>query len=291
MTKHPHSPAASPSYPVFTPEMKKTHLILVPDMLTVHIGLILSVFESNGYQTQMLTGGGQAVVDEGLKNVHNDTCYPALLVIGQFMNALKSGKYDPNRIALLLPQTGGGCRASNYISLLRKALRKSFPQVPVISLNFSGLEADSSIEVDLKVFLSLLDAVFYADILMLLYNQCKPYEVIEGQTDAVRAKWNKRLSRIFKNKGKHNRNAFYRKILKEFGEIERKSVTKPKVGIIGEIYVKYSALANNSLENFLLTEGCEPVVPLLSEFILYATTAGFVNAKLYGHMNSSIVRN
>ena len=120
----------------FTEEMKKTHTILVPNMLPVHFKLFISMFEQYGYHMELLETSSRAVVDEGLKNVHNDTCYPALLVIGQFLEALKSGRYDVNRVALLITQTGGGCRASNYIHLLRKAVEREFPQVPVISLNF-----------------------------------------------------------------------------------------------------------------------------------------------------------
>ena len=124
----------------FTAEMRKTHTILVPDMLPIHFKLIIKVFEKYGYKMELLQNSARAVVDEGLKNVHNDTCYPALLVIGQFLDALKSGKYDPDKTALMISQTGGGCRASNYLHLLRKALEVDYPQIPVISLNFSGLE-------------------------------------------------------------------------------------------------------------------------------------------------------
>ena len=140
----------------FTEEMKKTHTILVPNMLPVHFKLFISMFEQYGYHMELLETTSRAVVDEGLKNVHNDTCYPALLVIGQFLEALKSGRYDVNRVALLITQTGGGCRASNYIHLLRKAVEREFPQVPVISLNFSGLEKDSAFRITPPMFLKLL---------------------------------------------------------------------------------------------------------------------------------------
>ena len=132
-------------YPVFKEEMKSSYTILIPDMLPIHFKLIINILKKYGYHVELLQTSTRAVVDEGLKNVHNDTCYPALLVIGQFINALKSGKYDVNRTALMLTQTGGGCRASNYIHLLRKALKKEFPQVPVISLNLSGLEKGSGL--------------------------------------------------------------------------------------------------------------------------------------------------
>ena len=135
----------------FTADMRKTHTILVPDMLPIHFKLIIKVFEKYGYKMELLQNSARAVVDEGLKNVHNDTCYPALLVIGQFLDALKSGKYDPDKTALMISQTGGGCRASNYLHLLRKALEAEYPQIPVISLNFSGLEKSPGFKITLPI--------------------------------------------------------------------------------------------------------------------------------------------
>ena len=146
-------------YAKFTEDMIKTHTILVPNMLPIHFKLIISIFEAEGYKMELLQNSSRSVVDEGLKNVHNDVCYPALLVIGQFMDALKSGKYDLDKIALMITQTGGGCRASNYIHLLRKAVKKNYPQIPVISLNFSGLEHDSALKITPVIFLKLFYAV------------------------------------------------------------------------------------------------------------------------------------
>ena len=174
-------------YPVFTESMKKTHTILIPDMLPVHFTLFTKVFGSYGYKMELLTTSTRTVIDEGLKNVHNDTCYPALLVIGQFMEALKSGRYDVNKVALMITQTGGGCRASNYIHLLRKTLKQTFPQVPVISLNFSGLDKGSAFQLTAPLILKLLYAVLYGDMIMTIYNQCKPYELVDGQSDRVRS--------------------------------------------------------------------------------------------------------
>lgn len=158
-------------YAKFTEDMIKTHTILVPDMLPIHFKLIIKIMASYGYKMELLQNDSRAVIDEGLKNVHNDACYPALLVIGQFMDALKSGRYDPDRTALLITQTGGGCRASNYIYLLRKAVERNFPQVPVVSLNFSGLEKDSAFRITAPIFIKLLYAVLYGDLLMICYNK------------------------------------------------------------------------------------------------------------------------
>ena len=278
-------------YVVFTEEMKQTHKILVPDMLPIHFNLILRIFRSYGYDVELLQTSTQNVINEGLKNVHNDTCYPALLVIGQFMDALKSGKYDVNKTALMLSQTGGGCRASNYIHLLRKALSEQFPQVPVISLNFSGLEKGSGFKLTVPMFAKLLYAVLYGDLLMLLVNQCRPYELIEGSTEKVLKKWQKRLDKAFAAGKFTNTAKTYRAILDDFAAIERSGVKKIKVGIVGEIYVKYSPLANNHLEDFLVSEGCEPVVPSLLDFCLYCAINNVNDGKLYGFVSKTTIAN
>ena len=166
--------------------MKQTHTILVPMMLPVHFELLVKILHLHGYNAELLHNDGKGVVDEGLRNVHNDTCYPALLVIGQMIDALKSGKWDLQKVALLITQTGGGCRASNYIYLLRKALNKAgFGNIPVISLNFSGLEADQGFSVTRPMLQNLLNAIVYGDLIMHIANQCRPYEKNKGDTDAM----------------------------------------------------------------------------------------------------------
>lgn len=266
---------------IFTEEMKATHTILVPDMLPIHFNLILNIFRRYGYKMELLTTSSRAVVDEGLQHVHNDTCYPALLVIGQFMDALKSGKYNPDTTALMLTQTGGGCRASNYIHLLRKALEKDFPQVPVISLNFSGLEKDASFKITPAIALKLIFAVLYGDLLMLLYNQCKPYELEPNSTDKVLEKWENKFAKDFEQNKFFSAGKVYKAVLDDFSAIPRSKVKKPRVGIVGEIYVKYSPLANNHLEEFLMSEGCEPMVPGLLDFILYCAVNNVNDGKFY----------
>lgn len=277
----------------FTPEMKQTHTILVPDMLPVHFQLLISILKKYGYHCELLRTASRAVVDEGLKNVHNDTCYPALLVIGQFMEALKSGRYHPDRTALLITQTGGGCRASNYIHLLRKALEQQFPQVPVISLNFSGLEKDpkSGFQLTAPIFLKFLYAVLYGDLLMSVSNQCRPYELEKGRTDKLLDRWQHRLETAFQTGEYLKTKKLYRAILDDFAKIERAKRNKIRVGIVGEIYVKYSPLANNHLEDFLLSEGCEPVIPSLLEFVMYCAVSTNVDGKLYGYHNKKTIIN
>ena len=270
-------------YVRFTEDMIKTHKILVPNMLPVHFRLLMAIFENKGYTVELLENDSRAVVDEGLKNVHNDACYPALLVIGQFMDALNSGKYDPDKTALLITQTGGGCRASNYIHLLRKAVDKNYPQVPVVSLNFSGLEKDSAFRITAPMFFKLLYAVLYGDLLMTCYNKCRAYEINKGDSKAMLDKWQKRLGDIFRKGSREyiKTKKLYKEILDDFASVKISDEKKIRVGIVGEIYVKYSPLANNHLEDFLISEGCEPVVPSLLEFVMYCAAGTFNDAKIY----------
>ena len=261
--------------------MKQTHTILIPDMLPIHFGLIMEIFRNNGYKMELLTTSTRSVVDEGLKHVHNDTCYPALLVIGQFIDALKSGKYDVNKVALLISQTGGGCRASNYIHLLRKALDEEFPQIPVLSLNFSGLEKDSGFKITAGMFLQMLYAVLYGDLMMSLYNTCRAYELNKGDSKAVLEKWQTKIAELFRKGGYRKTKKLYREILADFSQIKRTKEKKVRVGSVGEIYVKYSPLANNHLEDFLISEGCEPVVPAFLDFCLYCAVNTVNDGKIY----------
>ena len=268
-------------YPKFTKEMKHTHKILIPDMLPVHFDIIVKILNKDGWDLELLHNDTRAVIDEGLKHVHNDTCYPALCVTGQFIDALKSGKYDVEHTAVMITQSGGGCRASNYIPLIRKALKAEFPHVPVVSLNFAGLEKDSGFPVDLKTLTKLAFAIFYGDTLMSLYNQCKPYEVQAGASDKAREDCVKIILDAFDKKRHRRYKKITRALLERFKEVERSGDQKVKVGIVGEIYVKYSPLGNNRLEEFLLSEGCEPVVPALMDFVMYCAVNNVNDAKLY----------
>ena len=256
-------------YPKWDKSMKKTHKILVPDMLPWHFSIIEEVLKLDGFDIEILHNETRSVIDEGLKHVHNDTCYPCLCVVGQYIDALKNGNYDLSHTAVLITQTGGGCRASNYMPLIRKALKTEFPLVPVVSVNFSGLEKDSSLNISLKLFLKLAYSIFYGDSIMWCYNQTKPYEKIEGSADAARQKAVEHVVNKFRKGGYSKYKKITAEIVKIFAEVERVAVKKVKVGIVGEIYVKYSSLGNNNLEKFLLSENCEPVVPALIDFVLY----------------------
>ena len=184
------------NYVAFTEEMKKDYTILVPPMLPMHFKMIISVLRTYGYTLELLEDTGPHIADMGLKYVHNDTCYPAILMIGEFMNAILSGKYDPHKVAIIMFQTGGGCRASNYISLLRKALKKAgYGYVPVISFSLAGIEDHPGFKLTLPKLHGMLYAVVYGDLLLSLSNQCRPYEINKGQTKALADSWTKKLGR------------------------------------------------------------------------------------------------
>ena len=275
----------------FTQEMKKDYTILVPDMLPVHFSLLMNAFELHGYHMEVLKNDGANVVNAGLQYVHNDTCYPALLVIGQFIDALQSGRYDLHRVALMITQTGGGCRASNYIHLLRKALDKAgFGYIPVISLNPAGLEKNSGFSFTPSMLIEALYSVLYGDVLMLLKNQAEPYEIEAGSTMRLVNRWVDALTAQFKKNVALPVIRFKRNlcaIARDFEALPRRQEEKIKVGIVGEIYVKYSAMGNNHLEQFLLDQGCEVNVPGLMGFLAYCVEVRIDDIDLYGGSRKS----
>ena len=261
------------NYIPFTKDMKKDYTILIPNMLPTHFKLIMSVLKTYGYKTELLETSGTEIAETGLKYTHNDTCYPAILVIGQFLNALLSGKYDTHKVALIMFQTGGGCRASNYIYLIRKALKKAnLGYIPVISLSLAGIEKHPGFTLSPKMLKNMLYATLYGDLMMSLANQVKPYETTKGEADRLTEKWTDILGGELGMKGHTNYRKIkqnYQKIIGDFAKIKVEHKDTVKVGIVGEIFVKYSPLANNNLEKFLLSEGAEPVVPGLYDFLMY----------------------
>ena len=273
-------------YPVFTEDMKKTHTILIPNMAPVQFRILAAAMEHKGYKVELLGNCGSQVSELGLKYVHNDTCYPALLVIGQFLDALQSGKYDLDHTALIITQTGGGCRASNYIFLLRKALEKAgYGNIPVLSLNFSGLEKGNSLPMDLTFIRMALAAIYYGDLLVTLQAHTAPYEIHPGDAAALQEKWLDTICGwVHEGKGfsQQEMKAAMPKIAAEFAAIPVHRVPKVKVGVVGEIYVKYSPLGNNDLENFLATQDCEVNLPGLMGFVQYCAYNPSETARLYG---------
>ena len=272
-------------YIPFTKEMKETHTILIPNMLPIHFKLISRILNNYGYKTELLTTTNASIAETGLKYVHNDTCYPAILVIGQMLEALMSGKYDTKKCALMLFQTGGGCRASNYVSLMRKALENAgMPYVPVLPLGLAGIEKHPGFENSIPMYHRMVYAVLYGDLLMSLAHQVRPYEITKGDADALCDKWVERLDKelqsktINYNKVKKN----YDEIIRDFAAVPREKRQAVRVGIVGEIYVKFSPLGNNNLEKFLVDEGAEVVLPGLADFFNYCLYNGVVDYQLYG---------
>ena len=274
------------AHAVFTPEMKKTHTILIPSMLPWHFNLLRAAMVSCGYKAEVLANTERTVVETGLKYVNNDICYPALLVIGQLLNALESGNYDVNEVAIILTQTGGGCRASNYIHLLRKALAQAgFSQVPVISLNFAGMESQPGFDLNWKMVKRMLAAVVYGDVLMYLSNKIRPYEATSGEADALAKSWLAKLETLFqegKGQGLNNIQKFVKEMAKDFAKLPIVVKDKIKVGVVGEIYIKYSELGNNSLESFLQKQNCEYMLPGVLNFVMYGADTYLTDYKLYG---------
>lgn len=272
---------------VFTKKNKKDYTLLVPSMCDVHFKLLQGLLTSFNYNVELLNKtDSKEVSDVGLKYVHNDTCYPATLVIGELIQAVQSGKYDTHKLALVISQTGGGCRASNYLFLLKKALKKAgFGYIPVLSFNFNGLDTQPGFKFSLTQFYSMLKCVLYGDLITSLKNQCEPYEKNSGETVKLVEYWVQVLCNEFNEKGKmtfaHMKKNF-NNIISSFEKLELINKNKVKVGIVGEIFIKYSALGNNELEKFLVNNDAEVVVPGLTDFLLYCIYNNVLDFKLYG---------
>ncbi len=258
---------------VFTKEMRKTHTILCPQMSPIHFELLEAAFCAAGYQMKVLDSDDRTAVDTGLKFVNNDACYPSLIVVGQIMNAVLSGKYDMERTAILISQTGGGCRASNYIGFIRRALEKAgYTDVPVISINLSGLEKNPGFKLSFPVIQRGLYSLIFGDIFMRCLYRTRPYEKVKGSANALHAKWKQKvIAFVSQNKvlSHHTYKRMCREIINDFDTLPLTDVKKPRVGIVGEILVKFLPAANNYLVDLLEAEGAEAVVPDLTDFLLY----------------------
>ena len=272
--RHYHKPIVSSAYSrvYFTKEMKKNYTILCPQMSPIHFDLIEPAVRSCGYNLEVLQNSDRTAIDTGLKYVNNDACYPSLIVVGQIMDALLSGKYDLEHTAVIMSQTGGGCRASNYIGFIRRALeRAGMPQIPVISLNANGMETNPGFKITLPLLTKAMQAVVYGDLFMRVLYATRPYEAKAGSANALHEKWKaiciKSLQKHSLSMAEFNRNI--RDIIHDFDELPRRDVQKPRVGIVGEILVKFSPLANNHVVELLEAEGAEAVMPDLLDFLLY----------------------
>lgn len=255
---------------VFTKENKKNHTILMPQMAPIQFELLVSVFNCFGYQLELLDDFQDNIVNEGLKYVNNDACYPSILVVGQFISALKSGKYDLDNTSLLISQTGGMCRASNYIGFLRKALKESgFSNIPVISVSAQGIEKNPGFKFSYKLIRNSIMSVLIGDLLMRLSLKTRPYEKIKNSTNILVDHWIEKLKTDIVDIDEKSYINHVNHIVDDFENLETLNIVKPKVGIVGEILVKYHPTANNNLVEVLENEGVEVLSGDLADFLLY----------------------
>ncbi|MCO7126904.1 2-hydroxyacyl-CoA dehydratase [Sporolactobacillus shoreicorticis] len=257
--------------PVFEKKDKEEYTILAPQMIPTHFALFQKAFELNGYRFKILKTLTPDMVEEGLRYVNNDACYPAVITIGQLVSALRSGKYDLQRTAVLLTQTGGGCRATNYIALLKKALiNAGYSYIPVISMNHSkGLERQPGFRITLPLIKKLVVSACLGDLLLRLRFAVRPYENNKGTTDAFYQKWLARCSILLERFSMRRYKSMISQMIQDFSHIKVNDVQKPKVGIVGEIYVAFSPFANNQLIDQIEFEGGEAVAPDFVNFFLY----------------------
>ena len=258
----------------FTSDMKKDYTILCPQMSPIHFNMVKASLESLGYHVEIMDSTNKNSVDVGLKYVNNDACYPSLIVVGQIMDTLLSGKYDLNKVAIFITQTGGGCRASNYIGFIRRALQKAgMEQIPVISLSFQGFEKNSGFRITPVLLVKVLMSIVFGDIFMRCLYHVRPYEVKKGSANALHRKWENRCMKFLRKDGIHYNtfNRLVREIIHDFDTLPiHEDMVKPRVGIVGEILVKFLPAANNYLVDLLEKEGAEAVVPDLLDFLMYS---------------------
>lgn len=274
--------------PLFTEDMRKNYTLLCPQMSPIHFDLLQPALRASGYNVEVLGNDNHNAVDVGLKYVNNDACYPSLMVVGQIMEALLSGKYDVNRVAVMITQTGGGCRATNYINFIRRALEKAgMSQIPVVSLSTSGLEKNPGMKYTPKVLIGAVQALVYGDVFMRVLYRTRPYELEPGSANALHEKW-KAICQVSVTNGKwreFKRNI--RNIIHDFDTLPLKDIVKPRVGVVGEILVKFLPAANNYLVELLEAEGAEAVVPDLLDFFMYCSYNTNFKAEYLGFKKSS----
>lgn len=277
----------------FTKEMAKEYTLLCPQMSPIHFDLLLPALRSSGLNLEILPDPDKSAVDTGLKFVNNDACYPSLIVVGQLMEALQSGKYDVNKVGLVISQTGGGCRATNYIGFIRRALRKAgLPQIPVVSISAQGIEKNSGFHFTLPMLHKAIQALIYGDLFMRVLYRVRPYEQVAGSANALYEKWNKICQESLKKGSFGEFQQNIKAIIHDFDTLPIQNITKPKVGIVGEILVKFLPAANNHLVDLLESEGAEAVVPDLLDFFMYSFyNSNFKHKHLGKSASSAIISN
>lgn len=261
---------------VFTEEMKKDYTIIGPQMSPIHFRILQKAFQSSGYNFEVLDAVDPKAVEAGLKYVNNDACYPSLLVAGQMISALESGKYDLNKVALIITQTGGGCRATNYIGFIRRALNDAgMSQVPVLSLSAQGFEKNPGFKLTLKLIDNLVKALVVGDVFMRVLYRTRPYEAVPGSANQLYEKWNGIAEKIFsEHVSLHKYNKLIKNIIKDFDKLPLKPIKKARVGVVGEILVKFHPTANNQIVETIEKEGAECVMPDLLDFFFYSFATG-----------------
>ena len=260
---------------VFTKEMKYSHTIIGPQMSPIHFRILKHAFNACGYNFVILDAVDPKAVDTGLKYVNNDACYPSIIVAGQMIAALESGKYDVNHTSLIITQTGGGCRASNYIGFIRRALTDAgFDNVPVLSLSAQGFEKNPGFKITPGLLHRLLMAVMVGDVLMRVLYRTRPYELVPGSADALYEKWNAKAEKQVKSMSLRGYHKLLKGIVKDFDELPLKPIKKPRVGVVGEILVKFHPTANNKIVETIEREGAECVMPDLADFFFYSFSTG-----------------
>ncbi len=272
---------------VFTEEMRKkqNYTLLMPQMSPIHFDLVEIALRTSGYNAVLLPPVDKNAVEEGLKFINNDACYPTILTLGQIISALKSGKYDLQRTAVLMSQTGGGCRASNYVSLLRKALKDlNMEQIPVVSVNLVGLESNPGFKISYGLIKKILMAGVYGDTFMRVLYATRPYEKVPGSANALHRKWAEIAKKNVANGNPLTYWKNLKKIVEDFDCLPLNDIRKPKVGVVGEILVKYHPNANNDIVGIIEREGGEAVVLDLIDFFLYGMYSKKYN---YEHLSGS----
>lgn len=255
---------------VFTQQMRKDYTILAPQMSPIHFDLVQHVFRHHGYNLEVLPSNDRKAIDWGLKYVNNDACFPSIIVVGQFVEALKSGKYDLNKVALLITQTGGGCRATNYIAFIRKALKDmGLGHIPVISLSVSGLESNPGFKPTVSMINSAIKALAFGDLFMRVLYRTRPYELEAGSADRLYEKWNEKCKDVLSCSSSRLYDNTVKSIVEEFDNLPLRDIVKPKVGLVGEILVKFHPTANNNVVDIVESEGAEAVMPDLLDFFFY----------------------
>ncbi len=255
---------------LFTEEMRRDYTILIPQMSPIHFAYMEEAINACGYNAVLLPPVDKNAVEEGLRYINNDACYPTIVTLGQIISALKSGEYDLNKTAVFMSQTGGQCRASNYVALLRKALKDlGMEQVPVVSVNTAGLETNPGFKITPKLGVRLVVACFYGDLIMRVLYATRPYEKVPGTCQEILDKWHDKIVHncLHFNPVTYKKNM--KAIVEDFDAVERTDVKKPKVGVVGEILVKYHPNANNDIVGIIESEGGEAVVLDLVDFFLY----------------------